>query len=154
MNYIDEIIEDVQDAKTMAQADFILAKIAEIDMQIADVKESAQTQLERIGLWQESRTASIEKQKDYYLPFLKAYMERLGKKTEKLVNGTLSLRKQQPLIEIIDEQLLLNSGEFVRIKTTSSIDKTGIRTYIKETGEIPEGVEYLEQENKFGYKIG
>ena len=153
-NYYEEFLDKIQEANTMADADYLLGKVADLDQQISDINGSAQTQLERIGLWQESRTVSIEKQKDYYLPFLKAYMERLGKKTEKLVNGTLSLRKQPPLIEIIDEQLLLNSGEFVRIKTTSSIDKAGIRTYIKETGEIPEGVDYLEQENKFGYKIG
>ena len=153
-NYYEEFLDEIQEANTMADADYLLGKVADLDQQISDINGSAQTQLERIGLWQESRTASIKKQKDYYLPFLKAYMERLGKKTEKLVNGTLSLRKQQPLIEIIDEQLLLNSGEFVRIKTTSSIDKAGIRTYIKETGEIPEGVDYLELEDKFGYKIG
>ena len=54
MNYLDEIMEDVQDAKTMAQADFILAKIAEIDMQIVEVRESHQTQLERLNIWMET----------------------------------------------------------------------------------------------------
>ena len=152
-NYYEEFLEEVREANTMADADYLLAKVADLDQQISDINGSAQKQLERIGLWQESRTASIKKQKDYYLPFLKAYMERLGKKTEKLVNGTLSLRKQQPLIEIIDEQLLLNSGEFVRIKTTSSIDKAGIRTYIKETGDVPSGVDFKEQPDKFSYKI-
>ena len=152
-NYYEEFLEEVREANTMADADYLLGKVADLDQQISDINGSAQKQLERIGLWQESRTASIKKQKDYYLPFLKAYMERLGKKTEKLVNGTLSLRKQQPLIEIIDEQLLLNSGEFVRIKTTSSIDKAGIRTYIKETGDVPSGVDFKEQPDKFSYKI-
>ena len=153
MNYLDEIMEDVQDAKTMAQADFILAKIAEIDMQIVEVRESHQTQLERLNIWMEARTRSLSKQIDYYLPFLRAYMEQAGKKTENLVHGELRLYKQQPLIEITDESLLLDSGEFVRIKTTSSIDKAGIRTYIKETGDVPSGVDFKEQPDKFSYKI-
>ena len=152
-NYYEEFLEEIQEANTMADADYLLGKVADLDQQISDINGSAQTQLERIGLWQESRTASIEKQKDYYLPFLKAYMERLGKKTEKLVNGTLSLRKQQPLIEIIDEQLLLNSGEFVRTKTTTSIDKAGIRSHIKSTGEVPSGIDFQEQPDKFSYKL-
>ena len=153
MNYLDEIMEDVQDAKTMAQADFILAKIAEIDMQIVEVRESHQTQLERLNIWRETRTISLPKQIDYYMPFLRAYMERTGSKTEHLSNGELRLRKQQPLIEIIDEQLLLNSGEFVRTKTTTSIDKAGIRSHIKSTGEVPSGIDFQEQPDKFSYKL-
>ena len=151
--YYEEFLEEIQEANTMADADYLLGKVADLDQQISDINGSAQKQLERIGLWQESSTVSIEKQKDYYLPFLKAYMERLGKKTEKLVNGTLSLRKQQPLIEIIDEQLLLNSGEFVRTKTTTSIDKAGIRSHIKSTGEVPSGIDFQEQPDKFSYKL-
>jgi len=151
--YYDELLEEVREAKSMADADYLLGKVAELDSQIDEINESYQTQLERIGLWQESRTTSIEKQKDFYLPFLKAYMERSGKKTEKLVNGTLTLRKQQPLIEIIDEQLLLNSGEFVRTKTTTSIDKAGIRSHIKSTGEVPSGIDFQEQPDKFSYKL-
>ena len=69
------------------------------------------------------------------------------------VNGTLTLRKQQPKIEILDEGLLFESGQFVRTKTTSSIDKAGIRNHVKETGEIPEGVEFVQQDCKFGYKV-
>ncbi|MBC8256150.1 MAG: host-nuclease inhibitor Gam family protein [Candidatus Marinimicrobia bacterium] len=152
-NYYEEFLDEIQEAKSMADADYLLGKVAELDSQIDEINKSAQTQLERIGLWQESRTTSIEKQKDYYLPFLKAYMVNSGKKTEKLVNGTLSLRKQQPKIEILDEGLLFESGEFIRTKTSSSIDKAEIRNHIKQTGEIPDGVEFIERDDKFGYKV-
>ena len=37
----------------------------------------------------------------------------------------------------------------MRVQTTTSIDKAGIRTFIKETGEVPKRVEFLEHEDKF-----
>ena len=64
-NYYDEFLEEIQEANTMADADYLLGKVADLDQQISDINGSAQTQLERIGLWQETRTVSIEKQKDY-----------------------------------------------------------------------------------------
>ena len=55
-NYYEEFLEEIQEANTMADADYLLGKVADLDQQISDINGSAQTQLERIGLWQESRT--------------------------------------------------------------------------------------------------
>jgi len=151
MDYFDEFLEEVREAKSMADADYLLGKVAELDKQIDEIDESADIQMQRIREWQESRIASIEKQKQYFLPSLHAYILSTEKKTVKLVNGVLSIRKRQPKLEIIDEEIIPN--QFINVKEVSSIDKSGIKAHIKSTGEIPEGVDYIQQDDKFGYKV-
>jgi len=151
MDYFNEYIEEVRDAKTLADCDYILGKVALLDAEIDEINESVNTQIERVKLWQESRITSIEKQKQYFLPSLYAYILSTDKKTIKLVNGVLSIRKRQPKLEIIDEEIIPN--QFINVKEVSSIDKSGIKAHIKSTGEIPEGVDYVEQDDKFGYKV-
>lgn len=151
MDFYDEFLEEVHEAKTMADADYLLGKVAELDKQIAEINESADIQMQRIREWQESRIASIEKQKDYLLPSLHAYILSTDKKTIKLVNGNINLRKLQPKLEIIDEEIIPN--QFIKIREVSTIDKSGIKAHIKSTGEIPDGVDYIEQNDKFVYKV-
>ncbi len=151
MDFYDEFLEEVHEAKTMADADYLLGKVAELDKQIDEIDESADIQIQRIREWQESRIASIEKQKDYLLPSLHAYILSTDKKTIKLVNGNINLRKLQPKLEIIDEEIIPN--QFIKIREVSTIDKSGIKAHIKSTGEIPDGVDYIKQDDKFGYKV-
>ena len=149
--YFDVLLEEVQEAKTLADVDYILGKVSTFDAEIEEIEQSAETQINRINEWKELRINSIEKQKEYYIPSLHAFIQQSGKRTIKLVNGNINLRKRQPKLEIVDEEIIPN--QFIKIREVSSIDKSGIKAYIKSTGEIPEGVDYVEQDDKFGYKL-
>ena len=151
MDFYDEFLEEVHEAKTMADADYLLGKVAELDKQIAEINESTEIQVNRINQWRESRINSIEKQKQYFIPSLHAFIQQSGKRTIKLVNGNINLRKLQPKLEIIDEEIIPN--QFIKIREVSTIDKSGIKAHIKSTGEIPDGVDYIKQDDKFGYKV-
>jgi len=151
MDYFNEFIEEVREAKTLADCDYILGKVASFDAEIAEIEESASTQIERVKQWEESRINSIEKQKQHFLPSLHAFIQQSGKRTIKLVNGDINLRKLQPKLEIIDDEII--PPQFIKVREVSSIDKTGIKAHIKSTGEIPEGVDYIQQDDKFGYKV-
>jgi hypothetical protein len=80
-------------------------------------------------------------------------LESKNKRTEKLVNGTISLRKLQPQLIIEDEEKVLSQGEFVRTKSVTSIDKKSIRNSIKATGVLPDGIDLVEQADKLSYKL-
>jgi len=149
--YFDVLLEEVQEAKTLADCDYILGKISTFDAEIEEIEQSAEIQINRINEWKESRINSIEKQKEYYIPSLHAFIQQSGKRTIKLVNGNINLRKLQPKLEIVDEEIIPN--QFIKIREVSTIDKSGIKSHIKSTGEIPEGVDYVEQDDKFGYKV-
>ena len=149
----DDFIENGMVVQSMPDADFFMGKVAELDTQIDEVNESAELQIERIKLWQETRTSVIERQKEYFLKVLHGYLISTGKKTEKLVNGTLSIRKQQDEIVVEDKDAVTQDRRFVKEKMTVSVDKTSIRKHILETGEIPEGVSVNPREPRFSYKL-
>jgi len=151
----DFIPEDLNEltVHSMPDADFYLGKLAELDGHIDAINKSAEIQINRIKLWQESRTAIIEKQKQYYLKVLHIYLLSTGKKTEKLVNGTLSIRKQQDEIVVEDKDIVMLDGRFISEKTTVSVNKTKIRKHIESTGEIPEGITVNSREPKFTYRL-
>ena len=149
----DDFIENGMVVQSMPDADFFMGKVAELDTQIDEVNESAELQIERIKLWQETRTSVIERQKEYFLKVLHGYLISTGKKTKKLVNGTLSIRKQQDEIVVEDKDAVIQDGRFVNEKMTVSVDKTSIRKHILETGEIPEGVSVNPREPRFSYKL-
>lgn len=149
----DDFIENGMVVQSMPDADFYMGKVAELDAEIDEVNESAELQIERIKLWQETRTSVIERQKEYFLKVLHGYLISTGKKTEKLVNGTLSIRKQQEEIVVEDKDAVIQDGRFVKEKMTVSVDKTSIRKHILETGEIPEGVSVNPREPRFSYKL-
>jgi len=149
----DDFIENGMVVQSMPDADFYMGKVAELDAEIDEVNESAELQIERIKLWQETRTSVIERQKEYFLKVLHGYLISTGKKTEKLVNGTLSIRKQQDEIVVEDKDAVIQDRRFVKEKMTVSVDKTSIRKHILETGEIPEGVSVNPREPRFSYKL-
>ena len=149
----DDFIENGMVVQSMPDADFYMGKVSELDAEIDEVNESAELQIERIKLWQETRTSVIERQKEYFLKVLHGYLISTGKKTEKLVNGTLSIRKQQDEIVVEDKDAVTQDGRFVKEKMTVSVDKTSIRKHILETGEIPEGVSVNPREPRFSYKL-
>ncbi len=149
----DDFIENGMVVQSMPDADFYMGKVAELDAEIDEVNESAELQIERIKPWQETRTSVIERQKEYFLKVLHGYLISTGKKTEKLVNGTLSIRKQQDEIVVEDKDAVTQDGRFVKEKMTVFVDKTSIRKHILETGEIPEGVSVNPREPRFSYKL-
>lgn len=149
----DDFISNGMEVQTMPDADFYLGKIAELDAEIDEINNSAELQIERINLWKESRTGVIERKKEYYLKVLHGYLISTGKKTEKLVNGTLSLRKQQDEIIVEDKEAVLKDDRFTKEKVSVSIDKTAIRKYIQSTGEVLNGISVNPRTAKFSYTL-
>ena len=95
----------------------------------------------------------IERQKEFYLQNLRGFIHSTGMKTINLVNGALSLRKQQDEIVIADQDAVVRDGRFIREKVTVNVDKAAIRKHLVATGEIPDGVTVRQQDVKFGYKV-
>jgi len=153
MEYLNELLQDVRTANSLADADYLLQKVSLLDAEIDEVNESSNTQIERVKQWQKSRIASIEKQKKYLLPSLHSYILSTDKKTIKLVNGSLAIRKQQDEIIIDDTDTVLKDGRFTKEKVSVSVDKTKLKEHFLETGEVIDGVTINSREPKFSYKL-
>ena len=74
--------------------------------------------------------------------------------SKRLVHGSVSLRKQQPEIEILDEEAVLRDERFVRaIPEKFAINKAALRQYVVATGEEIPGISVHLRDAKFSYKI-
>lgn len=79
----------------------------------------------------------IEKGLEKLKTYVKENMEKLTINRIETEIGTMSIRRNPLSIEIEDETII--PEEFKKIKTEITIDKTSIKNYFKETGEIIEG---------------
>jgi len=137
----------------MPDADTYLWRVGQLDKNIDAITDSAKVQIDRIKLWEECRISSIEQQKSYLLQILHNYLLSTGEKSQRLVNGTLSIRKQLDEIIINDNDAVIKDGRFIREKVTVSVDKTKLKEYIFTSGELIDGVTVNSREPKFSYKL-
>ena len=84
----------------------------------------------------ENRKA-LENKMSRFKDYVKECMERNGITKIETELGTLSLAKSPASVEVINEEEV--PEEFKQEVITIKIDKTKIKNYFKETGEIPEG---------------
>jgi hypothetical protein len=139
---------------SQADADNFLSKVASLDEQQECNQTSMDTQIAKVQLWMEAETEKINRQKEYYLFALESYMLALDRPTQKLVNGVLKLRAQQPEIIIHDELAVLADSRFTRtIPEKQTVDKRILRKHLISTGEEIDGTEVVMRPAKFSYYL-
>jgi len=140
---------------SQADADYYLSRVAEIDGVLLKNSESADMQRRRIDDWESSERTKLERQKQFYLLQLDNFMHIEGLSTKRLVHGTIKVRSQQPRIEVLDEDLILQRSEFRRvIPERIALDKKALRKHILETGEeVPGTLVVANMPHKFSYKL-
>ena len=138
---------------SQADADYYLSKLSKLDQSIELNQVSASSQIQNINHWLEQENSKLERQKSYYLLALEAWMLSNELTSKRLVHGSVSLRKQQPEIEIIDEQVVLEDERFVRVVPEKlAINKAALRQYVITTGDEVPGICVHLRDAKFSYK--
>ena len=84
---------------------------------------------------------SLENKLINFKKYVKECMERNDITKIETALGTLSITKSPTSVEIVNEDEI--PGEFKQEVVTVKIDKTKIKNYFKETGEIPEGTNII-----------
>lgn len=84
---------------------------------------------------------SLENKLINFKKYVKECMERNGITKIETALGALSITKSPTSVEIVNEDEI--PGEFKQEVVTVKIDKTKIKNYFKETGEIPEGTNII-----------
>lgn len=84
---------------------------------------------------------SLENKLINFKKYVKECMERNGITKIETALGALSITKSPTSVEIVNEDKI--PGEFKQEVVTVKIDKTKIKNYFKETGEIPEGTNII-----------
>lgn len=111
------------------------ALIGEIDYQIKRLQEM-----------KKRKQNSLDNFKNY----VKENMEKLGLQKVETGIGTLSIAKSPISVEIVDEDKIPN--KFKKIIQETKVDKTAIKDYFKETGEVIDGVNILTENTNLRIK--
>lgn len=157
--------------KNKSDADFYLRQINKLKQQKEEINEFVDQEIERqLRLYQEyreDRMRPLDNQIAFYENALKTFAmneyAETNKKTIKLPNGTLAIKKQQPKYVYNDEQVL----EFLQennykdyIRTKAEVNKKDLKknatvnnnNELVIDGKVVPGVTVIPQEDKFEVK--
>lgn len=154
--------------KNKSDADFYLRQINKLKQQKEEINEFVDQEIERqLRLYQEyreDRMRPLDSQIAFYENALKTFAmneyAETNKKTIKLPNGTLAIKKQQPKYVYNDEQVLEflqenNYKDYIRTKAEvnkKDLKKNAIVNNNNELvidGKVVPGVVVVPQEDKF-----
>ena len=157
--------------KNKSDADFYLRQINKLKQQKEEINEFVDQEIERqLRLYQEyreDRMRPLDNQIAFYENALKTFAmneyAETNKKTIKLPNGTLAIKKQQPKYVYDDEQVLEflqenNYKDYIRTKAEvnkKDLKKNAIINNNNELvidGKVVPGVVVIPQEDKFEVK--
>lgn len=168
--------EEEQDAPmidSLQKANYFLKLIKNIDKDIETINtlcdEEINKTIDRIVGYRDSQTEPLLKQRAYFARLLENFtkheLENSNKKSIKLPNGVLSVKKQQPLWEYDDEEILkfltsIGSTDLINTKIEEKIDKVKFKKAVSfddegiphiNDKEIP-NLAVKEREDKFTIK--
>lgn len=154
--------------KNKSDADFYLRQINKLKKQKEEINEFVDQEIERqLRLYQEyreDRMRPLDSQIAFYENALKTFAmneyAETNKKTIKLPNGTLAIKKQQPKYVYNDEQVLEflqenNYNDYIRTKAEvnkKDLKKNAVINNNNELvidGKVVPGVVVVPQEDKF-----
>ena len=158
-NFIDELLLEMEQADEQTKTayhDLILLEIGKIEDQIARNFEISEQEIKIITDWAVKRNSTLQNRIDFLAMKLEGFIRERGVKSIDLAHGVLKIRKTPDKIEIIDlESFLANANGNTTTTVPESVkpDLSKIKSYIKKTGRIPEGIQLVNGYEKFSYKL-
>lgn len=156
---------------TDEKANWALRKIKQFEEQKQANNKLAVEETEKIEAWNKAENEKAQQSIDYFQGLLARYaMEKRQNdpkfKSQKLPNGSIRFRKQQPKWNYNDDDAVVESlkkaemGDLIKVKETPK--KADIKKMFEvsdgkvinpETGEVIPGIEVEEREEKFEVKV-
>lgn len=137
--------------------DFLLQKMADRALAIANNDEVADRRIAMIEGWRRQQNATIERE----IGWLRLHFEALSdgydfgaKKSRALPHGTFGFRKKGDTLEIIDMPAAVTFAEANGLEIKRSVNKTPLLEHFRKTGEIPDGTEFVPGGDAFFVKAG
>lgn len=166
-----DIEADSVKIETPSQADYFLGLLNKAQAEINYINTVCDTKIEqtieRVNRFREQNIKGLSSQINYYTMLLETYAQETlansKKKSMKLTEGTLGIKKQADKIdydeELVMDYLKANHPEFVRVKTKEEIDKTNLKKAAESIngaliidGKEVEGIKVVPQPDKFYIK--
>jgi len=154
-NFLDELlleVEQKEEQRTSAYYDLLIMEVNNLETEIANNFSEAEKEVQIINEWALKRNSVVQEKANLIKLKLESYIRQEGKKTIELPHGTLKIRKMPDKVEITDMELFLskaNSQMVNVIPESVKPDLTKIKSFIKMTTKIPDGVTLIEGKEEF-----
>jgi len=141
---------------------WLLKKIALLERQKQDIIELRDKEIARIQAKAQAMIDTVQSQIDFFLDsygpqaeqFVKRYTTGTKRRSVQTLWGRAGFRRSRETLQIHNTEAVINFAK-QRNLPVKVIEKPLVKPlleYAKETGEIPEGAEYVPSEDKFYLK--
>jgi len=162
MTFIDELLAEAEKAHAerrlemnLQQANHMLKAVEVLESKMADVNTLADDEIKLIEEYRSRELARLDKQRSWLLFNLESFARSTGEKTIRLVHGVLRLRKGRDRIAVVEIEKFLPLGKKLglleTVPETTTPNNKAILAYVRRTGEIPPGTEFIPAGTKFSY---
>ncbi len=120
-----------------------------------EINRVCEAEIQRIEAYRERELSKIDNRLSWHLGGLVAYLKAQGKKTLKMIHGTIRRTAGREKIGIENEEqfmawIIENNWQDLLTKVT--VAKSEVLKFIKDQGEIPDGVNLVRGEDSYSIK--
>jgi hypothetical protein len=148
--------DGLEEASPEVQMDTYLWIVRKKEEELVKHQKLAAETIERTERWLANKEKNIVSTIEYLSNRFRYYLKSNNLKSLSLPNGIIGLRKRPKKVEVVDEELFFqnaNPSMLTHHPENYEPDLNAIKSHIKDTSELPKGVEIISQENKFYYKL-
>ncbi len=120
------------------------------------IRSHAQTMRNKADQWERHQLEYVKSRERFHANGLEAFLNRLDRKSLRLINGTIKFRKMPEKLvlsvddnEVVEEMRFNDRLEFVSRTEKLSLDKKALLAHIKSTGECFDNVEVKRDDDRF-----
>lgn len=131
-------------AELDARIDVYLAKLGELETEIARNAEIADRRVQMIRAWEAEANGRLDREAGWLRQAVASLAEGYDygkKKSRALPHGTFGVRQGRDTLEIRDQAAAVAFAQANGLPVVTSVGKTPLMEHLKATGEVPDGCE-------------
>ncbi|QIN26365.1 hypothetical protein GJU84_04720 [Staphylococcus chromogenes] len=164
-------IKSAFEVTDLSSANWVFKKLEAINAKEKEIKDLAQSEIDRIKEWESKELESLQGNKEYleYLvtEYYRAEKEKDSKFKLNTPYGKVTSRKGSKVFEVKNEQDVIDQleqrGFTDFVKTTKKLNQAGMKkafnvsddgTVIDDNGEVLDGIRMVEKPTSYSVKVG
>ncbi len=158
-SFIDELIAEAEadeQKQTLAYFDLLIMEITNLEQRIENNFNQSAKEIEIINDWALRKNLKLTEKIEILKSKLENWLRSTNQKTVDLPHGTCKIRKKPDKVEVTDLNAFLEVATESMVTTVPEQIKPnlpGIKSAIKHSGRIPNGVKLIEGINEFSLTL-
>ena len=158
--YMDRVDSHGDDAIHMDQAEHTIKVLAEFEAELRREEAHAHQQMEAVRTWINERREAHAKKRKWWDQRLKNFLIQQGRKSMKLINGTVKTMKGREVVDVVDPIAFFDAVKgsaseesFITKTFSESPNKKSLMAYYNKNGKLPPGIQVVRNDPSFSIKF-